>query len=76
VADGWTPPVPAIVLVIAATIVIIAYGWWITRLSRLQVFREEPVHPRAGDAHMEPVHQGPEMTEGSQDSGPLMTPHA
>ena len=38
VPGGWSPPVPAIVLVIAATIVVVIYGWWITCLHRMQEF--------------------------------------
>jgi hypothetical protein len=62
VADGWSPPIPSIALVIAATIVIIVYGWWITCLRRLQDFAE-------------PILHDPEMAMNVPGDGVVGTPH-
>ncbi len=33
-AGGWSPPIPVGVVLVAATLLCAAYGWWITRLNR------------------------------------------
>ncbi len=37
VPGGWSPPVPAVVLVAAAVLVTAAYAWWVSRLSLLVI---------------------------------------
>ena len=35
VHGGWSPPVPAVALVLVATVAAVFYGWWIAHLGRM-----------------------------------------
>jgi hypothetical protein len=48
VAGSWAPPLPAVVLLVAALLVSAVYGWWIVRLDRVARTGRSQPSPGAG----------------------------